>query len=313
MKHNTQFLQDFMARYNYPEVAVETFTRIENRLDDEAEFGKAMDDIVSEYMGSADSEIHVALDKVKALAEQYGENEYTLDFIFILNCVPTLKERYEAKKIPENIFWDSCDDFRCKLLECIECEGVPGTFVAGWNNGTFKMTRFALGRFQFEFNTYDWENDFVFSCGKVMKPGDHYINFHIPSSGISLTDDVRLASYKLAYENYKFLFPQAVGAFEDGCVIFGCGSWLLYPRHREFLPEKSNILRFMDDFEIVGWAEKEKFGNDWRVFGHYSDLPYAELPRDTSLRRAYADWLTAGNPAGDGFGLFVFDGEKIVR
>ena len=96
-------------------------------------------------------------------------------------------------------------------------------------------------------------------------------------------------------------------------MLFCCGSWLLYPRHREFLPEKSNILRFLDDFEIVSWAEKENFGDAWRVFGRYSELPVEQLPRDTSLRRAYADWLAAGNKTGDGYGLFLFDGEKIVR
>ena len=295
-----------MARYSYPEEAIKEFTRIEKRLDSEAAFGADMDEIVNGYMFPETDGLGEALEKVKALSEKYGENEYTMDFIFLLNCIPILKERYDAAGIDEEIFWNSADDFRCKLLECIECEGVPGTFVAGWNDGTFKMKRFAYGRFQFEINTYDWENDFTFACGKVLHPGDKYINFHIPSSGIPLTDEVRLASYREAYKHYVHLFP-------DGNVVFGCGSWLLYPRHREFLPKHLNILRFMDDFEVVGWAEKEGFPNDWRVFGKYSDLPYEQLPRDTALRKAYAEWLCAGNNGGDAFGLFLFDGEKIIK
>lgn len=295
-----------MARYSYPEEAIKEFTRIEKRLDSEAAFGADMDKIVEDYMFPETDGLGEALEKVKLISEKYGENEYTMDFIFLLNCVPTLKERYEKAGIDEDIFWNSCDDFRCKLIECIDCEEVPGTFVAGWNDGTFKMKRFAYGRFQYEINTYDWENDFTFSCGKVMHPGDKYINFHIPSSGIPLTDEVRLASYREAYKHYVHLFP-------DGKVVFGCGSWLLYPRHREFLPKHLNILKFMDDFEIIGWAEKEGFPNGWRVFGKDSDLPYEQLPRDTALRKAYADWLIAGNPGGDAFGCFVFDGEKILR
>ncbi|MCQ2485773.1 MAG: acyltransferase domain-containing protein [Clostridia bacterium] len=306
MKHNTEFIQSFMARYSYPEEAVTEFTRIEKRLDSEAAFGADMDKIVEDYMFPEADGMHEALEAVKALSEKYGENEYTMDFIFILNCVPILKERYDKAGIDEKIFWDSADDLRCKLIECIDCEEVPGTFVAGWNDGFFKMTRFAYGRFQYEVCTYNWENDFTFSCGKVMHPGDTYINFHIPSSGIPLTDEVRLASYKEAYKHYKHLFP-------DGNVIFGCGSWLLYPRHREFLPKHLNILKFMDDFEVVGSAEKEGFPNGWRVFGKDSDLPYDQLPRDTTLRKAYADWLIAGNPGGDAFCVFLFDGEKIVR
>ena len=306
MVHNSEFLQNFMARYSYPEEAITEFTRIAKRLDSEAAFGADMDKIVENYMFPETDGLGEALDAVKELSEKYGENEYTMDFMFLLGCVPILKERYEKAGIDERIFWNSCDDFRCKLIECIDCEEVPGTFVAGWNDGTFKMKRFAYGRFQYEINTYDWDKDFTFACGKVMHPGDKYINFHIPSSGIPLTDEVRLASYKEAYEHYKYLFP-------DGNVVFGCGSWLLYPRHREFLPKHLNILKFMDDFEVVGWAEKEGFPNGWRVFAKYSDLPYDQLPRDTALRKAYADWLMAGNNGGDAFGLFVFDGEKIVR
>ena len=306
MLHNSEFIQNFMAEYSYPDEAVKEFTRIEKRLDSEAAFGADMDEIVNGYMFPETDGLGEALEKVKALSEKYGENEYTMDFIFILNCTPILKQRYEKAGIDEEIFRASADDFRCKLLECIECEGIPGTFVAGWNDGTFKMTRFAYGRFQFEVCTYNRENDFTFACGKVMHPGDKYINFHFPSSGIPLTDDVRLASYREAYRHYSHMFP-------DGRVIFGCGSWLLFPKHREFLPKNSNILRFMDDFEIVGSAEKDTFTNAWRVFGRYSDLPYDEWPHDTSLRRAYADWMKAGNKAGDAFGCFVFDGEKIVR
>ena len=306
MIHNSEFVQNFMARYSYPEEAIKEFTRIEKRLDSEAAFGADMDKLVEGYMFPETDGLGEALEGVKQMSEKYGENEYTLDFVFLLNCLPILKERYDKAGIEEKIFWDSADDFRCKLIECIDCEEVPGTFVAGWNDGTFKMTRFAYGRFQYELCTYNWENDFVTSCGKVLHVGDTYVNFHIPSSGIPLTDEVRLASYKEAYKHYVHLFP-------DGKVIFGCGSWLLYPKHREFLPENSNILRFMDDFEIVGSAEKEGFPNGWRVFAKDSDLPYDQLPRDTSLRRAYADWLLTGNNGGDAFGVFVFDGEKIIR
>lgn len=307
MLHYTEYIKNLMTRYNYPEEAVTLFTEVEKRLDNEKEFGDRFDAIFNEYYATVDQgDLRKALDAIEILAKDMGLNECTLEFIFVMNCTEVLKGRYEAAGIPEKVFWDSTDDLRCKLLECIECEHVPGTFVAGWNDGFLKMKRFAYGRFQYEINTYDWDHDFVTSCGKVLKNGDTYINFHIPSSGIPLTDEVRLASYKEAYKQYVHLFP-------DGKVIFGCGSWLLFPKHREFLPERLNIRRFMDDFEIVGWAEKDNFGNDWRVFGHWTEYPPEQWPRDTALRKAYAEWVCAGHKTGDGFGVFVFDGEKILR
>ena len=69
----------------------------------------------------------------------------------------------------------------------------------------------------------------------------------------------------------------------------------------------------MDDFEMVEWEEEEGFHNGWRVFGKDSDLPLEQLPEKTSLQKAYKKWLVDGNKAGHGYGIIVFDGEKIVR
>ena len=305
MQHLTPYIRTLAA--TFPADAAKVLLGVEEALDGDPVFAAKFDTLVHNYMVAGSIGLDTALDGIRDLSAKYGVNEYTLDLVYIMNLTEILKARYAEQGIDEKIFWKGADDLRCKLLECIEVKGVPGTFVAGWNNGFLKMTRFAYGRFQFEESTYDRDFDFVMTGGRVVTKGDKYINFHIPSSGVPLTDEVRLASYREAYEHYKDLFP-------DGKVLFGCGSWLLYPRHREFLPPRLNILRFMDDFEIVDWEEEEEgFHNDWRVFGRYTGAPWSEMPRDTALRKAYADWLTAGNRAGHAFGLFEFDGEKIVQ
>ncbi len=306
MKHNTQFIQDFMKHYDYPEEAIKEFTRLLQRLDDEEKFGNEFDIFVNGYMYPEADGLREALEGVDALGIKYEENECTMEFVFLLLCAPILRERYIEKGIGEKLFWESASDFKYKLIECIKCEEVPGTFVAGWNDGLFKMERFTFGRFQYEESEFE-RDEYKLKCGKVLKPGDTYINFHIPSSGVPLSDEVRLDSYKKAYENYKHLFP-------DGLVVFGCHSWLLYPKHREFLPKNLNILRFMDDFEIIESDENDEgFSNGWRVFDKYSDLPYDQLPQDTALRKAYAQWLISGHKGGNGYGFIVFDGEKILR
>lgn len=306
MLHYSDYIKDFMNRFDYPTEAMELFTAVEKRLDEEKDFGEPFDELINAYMNTQALSLGDALKQVTALGEAKGVSENTIEFIFVMNCTELLKDRYEQAGIPEKIFWDSAADLKYKLMECIECEHEPGTFVAGWNDGFLKMTRFAYGRFQYELGTYDRDEDFVTACGKVLKKGDRYINFHIPSSGVPLTDEVRLASYKEAYPHYAHLFP-------DGKAVFGCHSWLLYPRHREFLPERLNIRRFMDDFEIVSWDESEEFSNDWRIFGHWTEYEPEKWPRDTALRAAYAKWICDGNKAGNGFGVFVFDGEKILK
>lgn len=306
MLHLTPYIKDFMALFHYPAEAVALFTETERRLDAEPAFAEAFDAHFNSYMLEDTESLADALAGMDALAADMGLSPYTLAFVFVMNCTEPLREKYAAAGIEEAVFWQGCDDLRCKLLECMACKGVPGTFVANWNHGFLKMDRFAYGRFQYEIREYIDPAPYTFSCGKTIARGETLINFHIPSSGIPLTDDVRLASYREAYPHYRRLFP-------DGLVVFGCTSWLLYPIHREFLPATSNILRFMDDFHILRYETKDPFSNAWRIFGRDADLPPAELPRDTSLRKAYADWLQAGNLAGDAFGLFAFDGEKLYQ
>ncbi len=306
MNHLTEHINNFMQRLNFPAQAIESFTAVELRLDSNAAFAEKFDKIVYDYMYPQAHNIGEYLEKVEEVATEFGENVYTLNMVFLLGNTEELLRRYKERGIPEDIYWDTMADLRFKLLECMECKGVPGSFVAGWFNGFFELTRFAYGRFQYEMTEFGRDESFTTKSGITIKKGDPLVNFHIPSSGISLTDDVRLDSYKRAFEHYK-------DRFGGGPVLFVCGSWLLFPKHREFLPSNSNILRFMDDFELISWAEKDGFSNDWRVFGRYSDLPYAELPEDTSLRKAYKHWLCSGKKTGDGYGVIVFDGEKILR
>jgi hypothetical protein len=293
-----------MKKINLPMEAVKVISDIEVHLDSDKAFANRFDEIVHEYMFN-ELDIKIALAAVAEIAEEFGENVFTLNFVFLLNNTEELFKRYKEQGISEEIYWRTMDDLRCKLLECKECEGVYGSFVPSWFNGFFRMTRFALGRFQYEMSEFNCEGGYTTRSGHFLEHGSPIVNFHIPSSGISLTDDVRFDSYRRAFDFFK-------DKFNGGPVVFCCGSWLLYSAHEKFLPKSSNILRFMHDFEIVRSKETDEFNNAWRVFGRYADLPYNQLPRDTSLRKAYADWLEAGNKAGDGYGVIIFDGEKII-
>ena len=131
------------------------------------------------------------------------------------------------------------------------------------------------------------------------------LNIHIPSNGQSLSDEVRLDSYKRAKE---FFFPDAKGP-----IPFICSSWLLWPEYEGCLPKGSNIVRFRHDFTIVDAKADEDFSDGWRIFGAAAKKEVSEWPRDTSLRRALAEFTENGGRHGSGYGLFFFDGEKIVK
>ena len=95
--------------------------------------------------------------------------------------------------------------------------------------------------------------------------------------------------------------------------MFVCESWLLYPKHKDFLPATSNIVSFVEDFNILKMREGN--GEMHRVFGSAwppADNNYDLLPQDTSVRRAFVNRFKSGETAGGGFGVFIFDGENII-
>ena len=95
-------------------------------------------------------------------------------------------------------------------------------------------------------------------------------------------------------------------------MVLHCSSWLLDPKQKEFLPEHSNVLKFMNDFQVYRNEDYENFPDGWRIFGDAWGLPVEQLPEKTGLQRAYKKWLLAGNRGGRGWGFLLFDGEKII-
>lgn len=304
MKYLSEHFKEIERRTEYPAQAVTVLEAVARRLDTEEEFGKKFEKIRKNYMYGK-GRLGKYLAKVEKLAQEHGIHPYTLTEVFLMVCCELLHKRYREAGISEEIYWDGVCDLRYKLVECMECEHQVGTFVGDWNDGFLRMTRFALGRFQFEYS--DFGMNYTTKTGVKIKKGQPCLNFHIPSSGVSLTDDVRMDSYARAWEFFKDMRTP------DGYLILTCGSWLLFPGHEEFLDPRSNILRFYHDFEIFEWKEKDNFGDDWRIWGHYSDLPLEERPADTKLRAAYKKWMMDGNKTGYGVGVIILKDGKPLK
>lgn len=297
-----QYITEFVSEHDYPEQAI---TTILSAYDDitknkvaQALFDANRLQFNANVFQNGDA-VLVLLDKV---AEIIPAHKYTVYILFYICLSRDTKARYIEKNIPLNIFFDTMEDLKWKLFECDKMYGIWGSYVASWFKGFFDLTRFTLGRLQFEATTF--EEDDITLNGHVIKKGDTLINMHIPSSG-PLTPQVCLDSYKQAHKFYADLFPSGVTAFT-------CNSWLLFPDHDTFLPQNSNILKFMHDFTILKRMEYDHNGDLWRIFYKEFNGNLDELPRDTALQRAYIDWLSKGNPTGYAIGVFLFDGTNIL-
>lgn len=307
MLHCSEHNLDVMKKIGFPEEAQVCFKKMFLLLDENKEWGDEFDKICEDYMFPWANELGEKLDRVSALAAKMEKPEYTMHMVFLLCCSEELLRRYREKGLSDKLYYDLMCDLKCKLMECRECKGVWGTFVGGWFHGQYEIDRFALGRFQFEARkVHEDEDGYVLSSGRVLKAGEPYINFHIPSSGIPLTDEVRFDAYRQCQEFYSDLF-------NGGPVLMGCSSWLLYDKYLDFLPEKSNTCKFIRDFELVNSEESEKFNDAWRTFGRYADYPIEHWPRETSMQKAFAEHVENGGKTGHGFGFILFDKDHIIR
>ena len=283
--HNA-WLKSICTEFEWPEEAYLAHDKVLDGLkDNEKFFG-----YVENYF--ADGDINL-WETVSELREDYAEGDLqseTVQMLFFVLLVPHLKEKYEKAGIDLSIWRQSVKDLGAKLLECKKVRGVWGSFVADWFVGFFNLSRFGLGRLQYEITKIPEiknEENKAYTGKKV-------INIHIPGLGPLLPEDVS-ESLKLAAKFYA-------DEFEGDEVLFHCGSWLLFPEHRDFLPENSRILQFMDFFTIIDSGYHDDGHDLWRIFN--TDSKDVEtFPSNTSLQRAYIGWLKAGNKPGWGRGI----------
>ena len=141
-----------------------------------------------------------------------------------------------------------------------------------------------------------WQN--LRKNGICLNEESTVITTHIPRTGEPLSPDACDKAFRRAIE----LFSSRLNL--NPCV-FTCSSWLLFPEHEKMLPATSNIVAFSKRFELLGGGiHLESSPNLWRIFDTLEQNP-DRLPTDTSLRRAYEDYLRRGEKLGWGYGIYI--------
>ena len=234
----------------------------------------------------------------KRAGEIVGVHAYSAELLLFICFSKHLRELYRLRGISDRIWFDSMSDLKWKLWECKAVKGIWGSFVAGWFPGFFNLTRFALGRLQFEIVAFDGEYE---KNGRSLKKGDKVINVHIPRTLTPLDKESRDDAYAQAAEFFRDM--------TDGAPIaFVCSSWLLYPEAEKILPAHSNIRGFMADYDMIRSKVngEGEYGDMWRLFDMDFTGDLNDYPEDSSLRRAYKKFLLDGNRTGSGYGVFFY-------
>lgn len=295
-------MEKFMEQAGFDKIETEFFLNTYAKLDDADK--KLIDSLGTEFVYGTTPEIFNSVqERLNPLGEKYSLDIKVINMVFILSNLEKMRQLYIEKSIDESLFYDMLKDLKCKLDECKKVHGVYGTMSFYWYYKILSADIISLGRFQYQTDKFYGDS---YKWGDLtLTKDDDVVRFHIPSSG-PMTREMRLDSYKRAFEYY--------GKNKGEYLIITCVSWLLYTGNRDVYPEGSNLLDFMDDFDITESTESENaFPNAWRVFGMDYDGDTSKLPAKTSLQKNYIKWLEKGNKVGSGCGVIIFDGEKIVN
>ncbi|MCH5349591.1 MAG: hypothetical protein J1E40_09725 [Oscillospiraceae bacterium] len=287
-----EYLTSFFKEFEYEDKDVQCLLCAYDTITANESADKLLIEVLSAYEANISMDYQAEVfSRTRQISEITKVHDYTVELLVFMCMTKHLKSVYSEKGLDMQIYKDSVLDLKWKLEECKLVKGICGSFVSPWFCGFFDLTRFALGRLQFEIIT-TWQ-DYEKNGVKLERDKSKVINVHIPRTGTPLDKD----SCDSAYAQAREFFKEQVG---ENCP-FVCYSWLLYPENKDILPPHTNIYRFMSEYDIVGW--EVNYGEDlWRLFDTEEKNPH-RLPADSSVRRCYVEHLKRGGRVGCGFGV----------
>ncbi|WP_156925774.1 acyltransferase domain-containing protein [Glycomyces arizonensis] len=210
-----------------------------------------------------------------------GDAERFVGLYPLLEAVPLMIDFHRGIGVDEAESRLVLQDIGEKLRLNRQMYGRPGLDVAFWFTAHVRGTIYQLGRLQF--------------CMEGTKAAPR-MGLHIRGEGGPLGPESVRDSVERALEFFPAKFPELFGP--ERPMTFMCSSWLLDPQLRDWLPERSNILKFGALFDLVGpetYANAGGHDDIWRfVFARTPDTPMEELPTENTLQKSVMAGLKAG-------------------
>ena len=206
----------------------------------------------------------------------------------ILKLAVDVKLKYDEMGIDEKIYYDTMSDIK------IWCEktGNKGIKEYMWLRNHVKFELFRLGRLQFQI--YPCKNKAMLYNKLPFSYGANLINIHIPE-GEKLDTDKCKESFQMAKEFFSEYFP---GYKYDYYI---CESWLMFEGNRDFMKKDSNIVKFMDMFDIC-YSMKVDIQAIERIYGKRK-LIKKNYSENTDLQRRAKAYMLSGNKLGIGIAV----------
>lgn len=286
------YLLSFFEEFEYEDTDARCLLGAYDRIRRQESADRLLCGILAAYADNIETDYKTEiLDRANEISGIMDIHPYTVHLLVLICMTKHLRVMYQKNGIDMQIYRDSVLDLKWKLEECKAVKGVCGTFAAAWYPGFFMLSRFALGRLQFELRTA--RCDYSKNGIRLEKGKSVVINVHIPRTGTPMDKD----SCDKAYAAARVFFRDRGVEY----CPFVCHSWLLYPENKNIVPKNTNTYRFMSEYDIIDWGVNG--GEDlWRLFDTEEKDP-DKLPDNGSLRRAYVTHLKNGGAVGWGYGV----------
>ena len=242
-----------------------------------------------------------ACDQVRMVRQIEGRFAPGFFFGVALRQAGMALDEYRRRGLDESLWLETMGDIAIWCGNCEHRLGQPGLEKLDWLQYHFRLELFRLGRLQFQMTPLtppDWVAPEALADGGL-RAGQPVLNVHIPQ-GEPLDPEACGRSLAASGRFFGAYAPE----YRDAPRV--CESWLLYPGNRAILPPEGNIARFAGRFRIL--AETDDASQAVERIWSWPEKAMADLPEDTSLRRAAKAHLLAGGSLGEGFGLLMNNG-----
>ena len=292
-----EFIRKTLKEHDFSSSEVETILSFYHSICKNAQANGLLQEILDAYERDMRCEAEPINERIVRIAEMVHLHVYSVRLVCILCLSKIMAGYFQENNVSEQLLTYTLDDIRAKYLDTYQTYKVQGILHDTWFFGAFRLERFAFGRLQchvVNFRLPRYEKD-----GRVLTDESLVINVHIPQSKIPFTSEECEKSYQMAKEFFA-------KHFEGDKVPFVCWSWLLYPKNAEILPPDSNIVKFLSRYDIIEMEEYTEAYNPVAqiVFNRECMGDVSTLPKDTLLRKRYAEFLRNGGKAGWGYGVF---------
>lgn len=247
------------------------------------------------FLKGEDEKIFEILKEISSICNIHP---FTVNMVFVLYCTKHTKETYKSRGISEKIFYDTCLDIKYKLDECFKVYKVYGTFVLKWFLKVLRGKVLKIGRLEYEHRNYQFDTPYK----DILVKDKPATALHIPSCG-PLDEKEVLESLKAAYRHFNM----------SGNWVVYTDSWLVYPPLYPLFKKGGNMQKFFDLFTVIEHFTIPYDSLIWRIFDVPPGTDIETLPRDTSLRENFYNYLKDGGSFGQGVGVLTFDGEKVIK